>query len=137
MDHQADVASAVIFVTDLDRSVAFYTEVFGCTVSLHDTDAALLLTPSGFQIYLIGRGRQESHPTGGIGDRHLLWATESRGSLADLRSRLEERSAYTDTHTAGGITFVQGRDPDGIRVVIAYPTPAQSARSVVDSRLYN
>jgi catechol 2,3-dioxygenase-like lactoylglutathione lyase family enzyme len=137
MDHTADVASAVIFVTDLDRSVAFYADVFGCAVSLQETDAALLLTPAGFQIYLIGRGSQESHPTGGIGDRHLLWATDSRESLTQLRMRLEEKSAYTDTHTSGGITFVQGRDPDGIRVVIAYPTPAKSARSVVDSRLYN
>ena len=137
MEPIADVSSAVIFVTDLNKSAQFYSEVFRCTVSLHETDAALLLTAAGFQIYLIAKGTQAARPTEGVGDRHLLWTTESQDALNVFEQRLRERDALTDTHTSGGVTFVQGRDPDGIRVVIAHPTPAQAPRSVIDSRLYN
>jgi hypothetical protein len=42
-----------------------------------------------------------------------------------------------DTHASGGVTFVEGRDPDGIRVVIAHPSPLQLPRSSLDSRIYN
>ena len=37
--------------SDLDRSVNFYRDVFECHVALHESEAALLLTPGGFQIY--------------------------------------------------------------------------------------
>ena len=36
--------------SDLDRSVNFYRDVFECHVALHESEAALLLTPGGFQI---------------------------------------------------------------------------------------
>lgn len=137
MDHTANVTSAVIFVSELDRSVSFYTEVLGCETELLQLDAALLVTPAGFQIYLIAKGRLEPHLAQGIGDRHLLWATDSEGSLAYFADMLKDRGSYTDTHTAGEVTFVEGRDPDGIRIMIAYPSPAQRPRSVVDGRLYN
>jgi catechol 2,3-dioxygenase-like lactoylglutathione lyase family enzyme len=137
MGYTADVASAVIFVSELDRSVRFYSEVFGCRTSLQEPAAALLLTPSGFQIYLIAKGSGEPHPTGGIGDRHLMWATDSREALAHFEETLQSLGSHTDTHSAGDVTFVEGRDPDGIRVVIAHPSPAQRPRSVVDGRLYN
>lgn len=137
MEYTAEVSSSVIFVTELDRSVTFYTEVFGCHAWLREEDAALLLTPGGFQIYLIAKGSRETHPTGGIGDRHLLWATDSAEALAHFEKLLKNIGSYTDTHTGGEVTFVEGRDPDGIRVVIAYPSPVQRPRSVVDGRLYN
>ena len=50
------VASTVIRVADLDRSVNFYRDVFCCRVALREPDTALLLTPDGFQIYLHAAG---------------------------------------------------------------------------------
>ncbi|MGZ6964333.1 MAG: VOC family protein [Acidimicrobiia bacterium] len=137
MTNTTTVSSAVIFVTELERSTRFYVEVFGCEISISAPDAALLLDPAGFQIYLIAKGSHASHPTSGIGDRHLLWAGESAESLTDFRNVLQDKGCYTDTHSAGEVTFVEGRDPDGIRVMIAYPGPVQHPRSVVDGRLYN
>jgi catechol-2,3-dioxygenase len=137
MTPTATVSSAVIFVTDLERSTKFYSELFGCEVSLRAAGAALLLDPSGFQIYLIAKCSNAEHPTSGIGDRHLLWATETAEALSDFEKLLQDMDCHTDTHTAGEVTFVEGRDPDGIRVVIAHPSPVQRPRSVVDGRLYN
>lgn len=137
MEYTAEVSSAVVFVEDLERSVDFCSQVFGCKVSLHEAAAALLLTPAGFQTCLIAKGSREQHPTGGIGDRHLLWATDSEEALAHFEELLKKLGGYTGTHSNGEVTFVQGLDPDGMRVLIAHPSPKERPRSVVDGRLYN
>jgi catechol 2,3-dioxygenase-like lactoylglutathione lyase family enzyme len=49
------VASTVIRVSELQRSVSFYCDVFLCRVALRESDTALLLTPDGSQIYLTRR----------------------------------------------------------------------------------
>ncbi|MFQ4149993.1 beta-phosphoglucomutase family hydrolase [Arthrobacter sp. LAPM80] len=137
MEFTATVASSVIFVTELERSVGFYREVFACTVALRHGNGALLLAPGGFQIYLVAIGNRKGHPTGGIGEHHLMWATDSAQALNHFEQLLKDRGCYTYTHTGGEVTFVEGRDPDGIRVVIAHPSPQQQPRSVLDGRLYN
>ena len=136
MGYSAKVASSVLFVSELDRSVNFYRDLFGCEVTLRSGEAALLLTPAGFQLYIIERGKHaELHP-GGLGHHLLMWATDSAQGLEYFEQALKDAGSYTDTHTAGEVTFVEGRDPDGLRVVIAHPDPAQRPRSIFDSRLY-
>lgn len=133
----AKIASALIFVSDLERSVEFYRELFSCEMPIHERDAALLLTPGGFQIYLMAREAGEEHPAGGIGHESLMWAVDTPEALEHFAQRLRDRGHYVDTHTSGGVQFVEGHDPDGIRVVIAHPSPQQHPRSVLDSRFYN
>lgn len=134
----AKVASSVIFVSDLDRSVEFYRDVFACELAVQERgDAALLLAPGGFQMYLIARGDREEHPTGGIGHEFLMWAVDTPAALEHFAQALRDCGHYVDTHTTGGVQFVEGRDPDGIRVVIAHPNPQQRPRSVLDARFYN
>ncbi|WP_127127237.1 VOC family protein [Georgenia sp. SYP-B2076] len=133
---RATVASSVIFVTDLDRSVDFYHDVFDCQTTLREGEAALMLAPEGFQIYLIEKGRQAPHPSGGIGVQCLMWATDSTAGLAYFEQALQARGCHTHTHASGGVQFVEGRDPDGIRVIIAQPSPEQRPRSALDILLY-
>ncbi len=99
--------------------------------------AALLLAPGGFQIYLMARGGRPEHPSGGIGHEFLMWAVDSPEALYRFAQVLRDCSHYVDTHASGGVQFVEGHDPDGIRVVIAYPSPGQRPRSVLDPRFYN
>jgi len=136
MEYSAQVASSVIFVLELDRSLAFYRDVFACEVAILEQDAALLLAPGGFEIYLVARGGHD-HPTGGVGHEFLMWATDSPEGLEHFAQALRDHGHYTDTHVSGGVRFVEGRDPDGIRVVIAHPSPKQRPRSMLDSRFYN
>lgn len=133
----AQIASSVIFVSDLDPSVEFYRDVFACQVVIRDQNAALLLAPGGFQIYLMARGDREGHPTGGIGHEFLMWAVDTPEALEHFAQTLRDHGYYLDTHTSGGVQFVEGHDPDGIRVVIAHPSPQQRPRSVLDERFYN
>lgn len=136
MGHSAKVASSVLYVSELDRSVSFYRDLFDCEVTLRSAEAALLLTAEGFQLYIIERGKHaERHPNG-LGHHLLMWATDSGEGLESLQQALRDTGSYVDTHISGGVTFVEGRDPDGLRVVIAHPDPAQKPRSIFDSHLF-
>lgn len=106
-------------------------------MSIRQQYSALLLVPGGFQIYLIAKGHRVEHPTGGIGHEFLMWATDSAEGLEHFERVLKDRGYYSDSHTSGGVRFVEGRDPDDIRVVVAYPSPEQLPRSVLDSRFYS
>jgi len=136
MEHAARVTSSVIFVSDIDRSVDFYRDVFACEVTIHDREAALLLAPGGFQIYLIGHSARTPHPSAGIGPQYLIWAVNSADDLQLLEEALRRYGRPADTYTSGGVTFVAGRDPDGIRILVAHPGPDKLPRSVVGARLY-
>ena len=113
-----------------------YQKLFACILAFRQDNGPLLLAPDGFQIYLIATGNRQGHPTGGIGEHHLMWATDSPAALDHFEQALKDLDSYTYTHTGGDVTFVEGRDPDGIRVVIAHPSTQQQPRSVLDGRLY-
>jgi catechol 2,3-dioxygenase-like lactoylglutathione lyase family enzyme len=136
MKHPARITSSVVFVSDLSRSVEFYREVFSCEVSLVARGAALLLARGGFQVYLIERGSRSVHPSGGIGLQYLIWTVDSQRDLEESLGRLAVRGRRTDSFSSGGVNFVAGRDPDGIRILIAHPSPEELPRSVVDTHLY-
>jgi catechol 2,3-dioxygenase-like lactoylglutathione lyase family enzyme len=130
------VSSSVLFVSRLNRSIEFYRNVFSCTATIHYPDAALLLAPDGFQIYLIARGTRAEHPSGGIGLQYLIWAVDSDADLRNIAQALQERVARTSTYTSGGVSFLAARDPDGIRVVVAHPSPEKLPRAVLGAQLY-
>ena len=136
MGYPAKPASSVLYVSELHRSVAFYRDLFGCEVTLRSPEAALLLAAEGFQLYIIERGKRAQRHPSGLGYHLLMWATDNLQDLQSLAQSLQESGSYVNTHTAGDVTFVEGRDPDGLRVVIAHPDPAQQPRSVFDSHLF-
>lgn len=136
MRHSIGVTSSVVFVSVLDRSVEFYRDVLACSVSILDNDAALLLAPGGFQLYLIARGVRAQHFSGDIGLQYLIWSTDTADDLEHLEQLLRSRGAHTDIHIIDGVTFLGTRDPDGIRVVTAHPSPTGLPRTFLDPRLY-
>ena len=131
----ATVASALVTVSDLARSVNFYCDVFSCRVALHAQDTALLLTPGGFQIYLRSKGPSRRPRVGATGVQYLMWATDSQAELLRISQRLFAYDVATFTYTENGVTFVEGCDPDGGRVIVAHPSPSQLPREVIASRL--
>ena len=136
MEHVARVSSSVIFVADLDRSIEFYRDVFGCKPTILDLGAALLLSPSGFQLYLIAQGDRTQHVLGGIGLQYLIWAVDNAESLCHFERLLQDRESRTAKHTSGGVVFLTAHDPDDVRVVIAHPSPQAMPRSVISAHMY-
>ncbi len=131
----AHVASCVIRVSELERSVNFYRDVFSCRVGVREKDMALLLTPTGFQLYLHAQRSLRRRSAGTIGVSYLMWATDSQADLEVITQRLRAYDPAVFTHTDNGVTFLEGCDPDGRRVIVAHPSPHQLPRTVISSRL--
>ncbi len=137
--HQAgiavEVASCVIRVSELDRSLKFYCDVFSCKVLIQELDMALLLAPNGFQLYLHADLRFRHRGPGAIGVQYLMWATDNESDLQRITQRLRAYDVAAYSYTQGGVTFVEGCDPDKERVIVAYPSPRQLPREVIAKRL--
>lgn len=68
------MASCVIRVSDLDRSLKFYCDAFSCQVVIRWSGMALLVTSNGFQLYLHADNRFRHRGAGTIGVHYLMWA---------------------------------------------------------------
>jgi hypothetical protein len=130
-----EVASCVVRVSDLDRSLKFCCDVFSCRVAIREADLALLSTPKGFQIYLHQKDGLRSRGAGVLGVEHLMWATDSQSDLRRIEERLRAYDSAVFSHEADGVTILEGTGPDGYRVIVAYPSPSQLPRKVIADRL--
>ncbi|MCE4269242.1 VOC family protein [Rhodococcus globerulus] len=134
----ARVASSVMQVTNLDRSINYYCDVFSCRVAVRERehDAVLLLTPDDFQIYMHVRKGASRRQVSEIGVHYVMWSADTEEELARISERLRAYDASTFTQVYGGVTFVDGCDPDGIRVIVAYPSPEQIPREIIAQRFH-
>ena len=130
-----DVVAIVVRVSDLDRSLEFYCDVFTCHVAVRDEDMALLLTPQGFEIYLHQKDEFHSRAAGARGVQNLMWATDSQSDMQRITDRLRAYDSAVYSYTVEGMTILEGIDPDGFRVIVAYPTPRRLPRTAIVERL--
>lgn len=125
MAEGARVGSVVMFVQDLDRSVNFYTDVLVLGVADRSPTAALLSNADGASLILRAIGRMAPHPLGSVGVQYVVWTAAGEEDLARAERALAARDAHRETRSHGGVTLVEGRDPDGIAVMICYAGPDQ------------
>jgi len=130
------LASAVMFVSDLDRAAAFYTELLAWTIAVHASDAALLTSPDGFQLYLRSRGPRAPHGLGHIGMQYLIWTAPSESELDRCERVLSRQSDQVTRSTLDEFTVIEGRGPDNCPILIAYPGPQEAPRHHVMQRIY-
>lgn len=128
------VSSSMMHVRDLDRSVQFYRDVFSCTTCLRTPDSALLLTPDGFQIYMHAKSAFRPVDAGVTGVLYIMWSTDTEDEFTQIAERMRVHDPSASVSTSDGLTLLDGRDPDGIRIVIAYPSPTQFPREVIAAR---
>jgi catechol-2,3-dioxygenase len=120
---------AVLFVADLERSVRFYTEVFGMTVVTREprANAAFLRLPRGgnhHDLGLFGVGRHAPPKRrGGIGLYHLAWQVDTIDELAQARQILVDAGAYTGESSHGATKSIYGADPDGNEFEVMWLLP--------------
>ena len=131
-----EVTSTVLCVANLERSIDFYRDVLACQESVRSDRAALLLAPDGFQIYLLERGQQAQLTSRGIGHQYLIWSVPSVDDLEEVAATLSSRGARLDRSTVDSITFITARDPDGIRIVVAHPSPKDHPRTLIPPRFF-
>jgi catechol-2,3-dioxygenase len=120
---------AVLFVADVDRSVRFYTEVFGMDVVVHDPamNAAFLRLPrSGnhHDLGLFGVGADAGPKRrGAIGLYHLAWQLDTVDELVAARRVLLDAGALTGESSHGATKSLYGADPDGNEFEVMWMLP--------------
>jgi catechol-2,3-dioxygenase len=120
---------AVLFVADLERSLRFYTEVFGMEVVTREprfNAAFLRLARSGnhHDLGLFGVGPQAPPKRrGAIGLYHLAWQVDTIDDLAQAREDLTAAGAYTGESSHGATKSVYGADPDGNEFEVMWMLP--------------
>jgi catechol 2,3-dioxygenase-like lactoylglutathione lyase family enzyme len=130
------LASAVMFVRELDRSVSFYRDLLALDVGTRDDTAALLVSPDGFQLYLRSMGSGAQHALGHVGIQYLIWTAGSNDDLRRCERLLKAQSRHVTTRTLDGIVVVEGRGPDNVPVVVTYPGTDQAPSHQIPSRIY-
>jgi catechol-2,3-dioxygenase len=136
MTNGAQLGSAVMFVQQLDRSVSFYRDVLALQVADHSPTAALLISPAGAQLILRAMGDGAGHPLGAVGLQYVIWTAADRSDLVRCERVLQDRSAHRSTRHSGEVTLVEGRDPDDVVLMIAFPGPEVVPMHKLPVRIY-
>jgi catechol-2,3-dioxygenase len=119
----------VLFVSDLERSVRFYGDVFAMEVIAREprANAAFLRLPrSGnhHDLGLFGVGTAGGPKRRGtIGLYHLAWQLDTIDELAAARQVLLKVGAYTGESSHGATKSVYGADPDGNEFELMWMLP--------------
>lgn len=120
---------AVLFVSDLDRAVRFYTDTFAMVVTAREprANAAFLRLPRSGNHHDLGLfgvgGDGGPKRRGAIGLYHLAWQLDTIDELADARQVLVDAGAYTGQSSHGATKSVYGTDPDGNEFEIMWMLP--------------
>jgi catechol 2,3-dioxygenase-like lactoylglutathione lyase family enzyme len=130
------IAASVMFVRDLDRSVRFYQQLLMMEVIDRSTTAALLVSPGGIQLVVRAMGPEAQHALGGIGVQYVVWVADGEEDLGRCEKVLQSHAGYRGTNRSGGVTAVEGTDPDGVTVVLVYPGPDQVPLRELPTRIY-
>src|SRR5579871_1014886 len=136
MAQGARLGSVVMFVHDLDRSVEFYADVLALETADRSPTAALLTSPAGAGLILRAMGQTAPHPLGSIGVQYAVWTAAGEEDLARCERVLAGRGAHRGTRSNGGLTVVEGRDPDDIVLIVTYPGPDQLPLRELPVRIY-
>lgn len=116
---------AVLYVADVERSVAFYTDVLGFRVASAFPGAAFLQAPASTNdhdlgLFQVGPGARQQ----GIGLYHLAWEVESLDDLEDHQVRLGRAGALVGMSDHGTTKSLYAQDPDGIEFEVVWLVPA-------------
>ena len=119
---------AVLYVSDLDRSVDFYTKAFGMEEIAREGGMMAFLRARGsdnhHDLGLFQVGATAKRPgRGAIGLYHLAWQVASIDELAEAASSLAELGALTGASDHGATKSLYGSDPDGIEFEVMWLVP--------------
>ncbi|MDG4831617.1 VOC family protein [Solwaraspora sp. WMMD1047] len=125
---------AVLYVSDLARSVAFYRDVLGFRPIPMTPDgfagAAFLQAPDStndhdlglFEIGSAAGPSQAGRST--VGLYHLAWEVDTLDELSATAARLADAGALAGSSDHGTTKSLYGRDPDGLEFEVVWLIPA-------------
>ncbi|MCW2599587.1 MAG: Glyoxalase/bleomycin resistance protein/dioxygenase [Frankiales bacterium] len=122
---------AVLYVRDVEQSVAFYRDVLGFTTKLAFPGAAFLQAPGSTNDHDLGLfqvGAQAAASPAGrgaVGLYHLAWEVETLNDLEDHLQRLSDAGALVGMSDHGTTKSLYAKDPDGLEFEVVWLIPAQ------------
>jgi catechol-2,3-dioxygenase len=121
---------AVLYVRDVDRSVAFYTDALGFRIKAALPGAAFLQAEGSTNdhdlgLFAIGEGAGDSAAgRGTVGLYHLAWEVDTLAELLRIRGALLEAGALAGASDHGSTKALYARDPDGLEFEVSWLVPA-------------
>jgi catechol 2,3-dioxygenase-like lactoylglutathione lyase family enzyme len=125
---------AVLFVRDVNRSVAFYRDVLGFRPIAMTPDgfrgAAFLQAPDSTNdhdlgLFEIGADAKPSPAgRGAVGLYHLAWEVDTLDELERIAAKLTGAGALVGTSDHGTTKSLYGKDPDGLEFEVVWLIPA-------------
>ena len=121
---------AVLYVRDVERSVAFYRDILGFSQVMGFPRAAFLQAPGSTNdhdlgLFEIGAGAGPS-PAGRatVGLYHLAWEVDTLAALRDLAAKLSDAGALAGASDHSTTKSLYAKDPDGLEFEVAWVVPA-------------
>ena len=121
---------AVLYVRDVDASVAFYTEALGFRVKAAVPGAAFLQaegSTNDHDLGLFAAGPRAGASGAGrdtVGLYHLAWEVDTLGELRRIAAVLTERGALVGASDHGTTKALYAHDPDGLEFEVSWLVPA-------------
>ncbi|WP_049557828.1 VOC family protein [Nonomuraea sp. SBT364] len=121
---------AVLYVRDVERSVAFYREALGFEVVMGMPGAAFLQAAGSTNdhdlgLFQIGPAAGPS-PAGrsAVGLYHLAWEVDTLDELERISGKLSELGALVGASDHATTKALYARDPDGLEFEVSWLVPA-------------
>ena len=121
---------AVLYVSDVARSLEFYQKAFGFTVVDRMGDQAVFLRAAHTEnhhdlaLMSVGAGAQRPGPRS-VGLYHLAWQVATIEDLAEMAARLSEMDALAGMSDHGVSKSLYAKDPDGIEFEVMFEVPRE------------
>ena len=121
---------AVLYVRNLERSLAFYQDVLGFRVVNQIGGRAAFIQAAGstndhdLGLFEIGASAPDSAAGRTVGLYHLAWEVDTLGELARLAAALRERGALVGASDHSTTKSLYAKDPDGLEFEVAWVVPA-------------
>jgi catechol-2,3-dioxygenase len=121
---------AVLYVSDVNRSLDFYQKAFGFQVVDRMGDQAVFLraanTENHHDLALMSVGANAARPgPRSVGLYHLAWQVATIEELAEMAVRLTEMNALGGMSDHGVSKSLYAKDPDGIEFEIMFEVPRE------------
>jgi catechol-2,3-dioxygenase len=122
---------AVLYVRDVERSVAFYSQVLGFRQVMGMSGAAFMQAEGSSNdhdlgLFQVGPDAVDSPAgRGAVGLYHLAWEVDTLDELERIAHQLSEAGALVGASDHGTTKALYAKDPDGLELEVSWLLPAE------------